>query len=187
MENNYVITKVDDGIYYIDNFLTPNEIEIMMTDCLKKDGWFGAEGDWENNIKECTSSRELRLAINSRIQDLIDNDEEECNINAFVNRLRVSTNNGRDYALGIHADNHDYGDGSSVNVTKGYILYFNDDFDGGETIYINKGIKLKPKAGRLLVHSGYKDYTHAVTHVTSGTRYFITGFVFKKGTLKRDI
>jgi hypothetical protein len=183
MENNYVITKVDDGIYYIDNFLTPNEIEIMMTDCLNEDGWSIGENDWVNNIKECSSSMEFRMTINSRVQDIINNDEEECDANTFVNRLRVSTGNGREWALGVHADNHEYGDGSSVNVTKGYIVYFNDDFEGGETVYINKGIKLKPKAGRLLVHSGYKDYTHAVTHITSGTRYFITGFVFKKGTL----
>jgi hypothetical protein len=186
MDNkDYIITKVDDGIFYIDNFLSQREIDIMMDDCIKEDGWSIGENDWENNIKECTSAMDLRKEINFAVEDFLNNDEEEADVNRLVNRLRVSTENGKLWALGMHADNHNYGDGSSANVTKGYIIYFNDNFEGGETIYINKDISLKPKAGRLLVHSAYEDYTHAVNHITSGTRYFITGFVFKKGTGKR--
>ena len=183
MNNKYTITKVDDGIYYIDDFLSKEEIDAMMSECLDESGWSIGEGDWENNIKQCTHFRDIRQEINNRIEDVINNDQEESNSNTHINRLRVSTGNGTDWALGVHADNHEYGDGRSVNVTKGYIIYFNDDFEGGETVYINKNIELKPKAGRMLVHSAYKDYTHAVKHVVSGTRYFITGFVFKKGTL----
>jgi hypothetical protein len=186
MDNKYIITKVDDGIYYIDDFLSKEEIDVMMSECLDEDGWYGEGGAWENNLKECTHSRDLRQEINTRLEDIINNDEEESNSNTIINRLRVSTGNGTDWALGVHADNHEYGDGRSVNVTKGYIIYFNDDFEGGETVYINKGIEIKPKAGRMLVHSGYKEYTHAVKHVISGTRYFITGFVFKKGTLVKS-
>lgn len=186
MDNkDYIITKVDDGIFYIDNFLSQREIDIMMDDCIKEDEWTIGENDWENNIKECTSAMDLRREINFAIESIINNDKEECATNQFVNRLRVSTGNGKLWALGMHADNHSYGDGTSVNVTKGYIIYFNDDFEGGETVYVNKNISLKPKAGRLLVHSAYEDYTHAVNHITSGTRYFITGFVFKIGTKKR--
>ena len=186
MDNtNHVITKVDDGIFYIDNFLSQREIDIMMSECINEDGWSIGENDWENNIKECTVSSSLRREINEAVETILNNDQEEADVNLFVNRLRVSTANGREWALGVHADNHGYGDGTSINVTKGYIIYFNDDFDGGETVYLNKGISLKPKAGRMLVHSGYEDYTHAVKHINSGTRYFITGFVFKKGTSKR--
>jgi hypothetical protein len=186
MDNKYIITKVDDGIYYIDDFLSKEEIDIMMSECLDESGWSIGEVDWENNIKQCTHSNDLRMEINNRVQSIINNYEEECDSNRFVSRLRVSTGNGKDWALGVHADAHDYGDGSSVNVTKGYIIYFNEDFEGGETVYVNKGISLKPKAGRMLVHSGHADYAHGVNHVTSGTRYFITGFVFKKGTLRKD-
>ena len=186
MDNkDYIVTKVDDGIFYIDNFLSQREIDIMMNECLNEDGWSIGENDWKNNIKNCTDSMDLRKDINTAVEMLINNDEEEADANTLVHRFKVSTGNGRDWALGVHADNHSYGDGSSVNVTKGYIIYFNDDFEGGETVYVNKNISLKPKSGRLLVHSAYEDYTHAVKHITSGTRYFITGFVFKKGTTKR--
>jgi pyruvate formate-lyase activating enzyme-like uncharacterized protein len=183
MDNKYIITKVDDGIYYIDDFLSKEEIDVMMSECLDESGWSIGEGEWESNIKQCTASAKLRQEINNRLESIINNDQEESNSTTLVSRLRVSTGNGSDWALGVHADNHEYGDGRSVNVTKGYIIYFNENFEGGETVYLNKNIKLKPKAGRMLVHSAYKDYTHAVNHVLSGTRYFITGFVFKKGTL----
>ena len=77
MDNkDYIITKVDDGIFYIDNFLSQREIDIMMDDCIKEDEWTIGENDWENNIKECTSAMDLRREINFAIESIINNDKD---------------------------------------------------------------------------------------------------------------
>ena len=52
-------------------------------------------------------------------------------------------------------------------------LYLNDDFQGGETIFVRQGIKVRAKAGRLVVF--YSDFTHlhAGCPVTKGTKYLL--------------
>ena len=52
--------------------------------------------------------------------------------------------------------------------TFSWIIYLNDDFEGGETVI--DGIKIKPKRGRLVLFSnGF--YEHEVKEITKGTRY----------------
>tara|TARA_Y100000310_G_C20155353_1_gene566650 strand:+ start:70 stop:504 length:435 start_codon:yes stop_codon:yes gene_type:complete len=52
--------------------------------------------------------------------------------------------------------------------TFSWIIYLNDDFEGGETVI--DGIKIQPKIGRLVLFSnGF--YEHEVTEITKGTRY----------------
>ena len=49
-----------------------------------------------------------------------------------------------------------------------WIIYLNDDFEGGETVI--DGLRLKPKKGRLVLFSnGF--YEHEVKEITKGTRY----------------
>ena len=49
-----------------------------------------------------------------------------------------------------------------------FIIYLNDDFEGGETIV--DGIEIKPKVGRLIIFSnGF--YLHQVNKITKGKRY----------------
>ena len=52
--------------------------------------------------------------------------------------------------------------------TFSWIIYLNDDFEGGETVI--DGIKIQPKIGRLVLFSnGF--YEHEVKEITKGTRY----------------
>jgi hypothetical protein len=49
-----------------------------------------------------------------------------------------------------------------------FILYLNDNYQGGETII--DGVSIKPKQGRLVIFSnGF--YKHEVKEITNGTRY----------------
>tara|TARA_R100000687_G_C6381315_1_gene132755 strand:+ start:186 stop:641 length:456 start_codon:yes stop_codon:yes gene_type:complete len=49
-----------------------------------------------------------------------------------------------------------------------FIIYLNDNYEGGETIV--DGIEIKPKVGRLIIFSnGF--YLHEVKKITKGKRY----------------
>jgi len=74
-----------------------------------------------------------------------------------------------------HAD--DCQPGATQKVLYGSILYWNDDFEGGELSYVNLGIDYKPVAGDLVFHPGTIEYTHGVKDVTSGIRYSSTTFI----------
>lgn len=76
------------------------------------------------------------------------------------------------YSGGQHYDAHyDGGTGSGRAVSP--ILYLNDDYEGGEIEFVNFGIKIKPKAGSLLVFPSSYPYRHIAHPVTSGTKYAI--------------
>lgn len=56
-------------------------------------------------------------------------------------------------------------------------LFLNDDYEGGELVFEDYNVALKPKAGTLVFFPGF--YTrHAVNEVTSGTRINILSHFF---------
>lgn len=67
-----------------------------------------------------------------------------------------------------------------TKLTKGFVIYLTEDFDGGETEYVNKNISVKPKSGRLVMHPGNDEYSHGVRHFYGGDRIIYSGFIHKK-------
>ena len=57
------------------------------------------------------------------------------------------------------------------------IVYLNDDYEGGEVEFVNFDIKIKPKAGMLLLFPSTYPYTHIAHPVTSGTKYAIVTWI----------
>jgi len=75
--------------------------------------------------------------------------------------------------LGEHRDNSEESD---YNNIYGLIIYLNDDYEGGEIYYPDVNIKIKPKAGSIVIHDA--GILHGVKPVV-GTkiRYVLTSFV----------
>jgi Rps23 Pro-64 3,4-dihydroxylase Tpa1-like proline 4-hydroxylase len=55
-----------------------------------------------------------------------------------------------------------------------FILYLNDEFDGGETVFENE-TTIKPRKGRLLLFSN-SIISHKVNLITKGERYVLAGW-----------
>jgi hypothetical protein len=53
------------------------------------------------------------------------------------------------------------------------ILYLNDDYEGGEIEFVNFNLKIKPRAGMLVLFPANFAYQHIAHPVTSGTKYAI--------------
>jgi hypothetical protein len=69
-------------------------------------------------------------------------------------------------------------------VRYGIVVYFNDEYIGGEIKYPDLGLVHKPKARSLILHGG--NILHGTTKVTSdGYRYFSTSFV--RGTVEKPV
>jgi hypothetical protein len=68
---------------------------------------------------------------------------------------------------GVHLDSH-YGY-EFLQFTS--VLYFNNDYQGGEIYFPNQQIVIRPKAGSaILFPSGGTEYPHGVKEITSGVR-----------------
>jgi hypothetical protein len=114
--------------------------------------------------------------LNLKVSDLfynkigIDKNIELTDINNFFN---IS-------GSGIDAHHDDVRPGNAEIVHYGFVLYHNDDFDGGDLVYVNKNISYKPVAGDLVIHPGTEEYTHAVNDVSNGARFTSTMFAIEK-------
>ena len=56
------------------------------------------------------------------------------------------------------------------------IIYWNDDFEGGDFYYQDHDIHLKIEAGMAVAHPGDVNYLHGVTEITSGVRWTSPAF-----------
>jgi predicted 2-oxoglutarate/Fe(II)-dependent dioxygenase YbiX len=56
--------------------------------------------------------------------------------------------------------------------------YLNDNFEGGETLFDRQNIKVKPKAGSVLVFPAYYTHPHQALPVTRGKKYAFTSWLF---------
>lgn len=101
---------------------------------------------------------------------------------------------------GEHSDNADYlniresakklKDGEDFeeieNIIYGMVFYINN-FDGGELYYVNKDFALKPEAGDLVIHGAEDDCRHKVLPVLSEKRYSYSNSVKEKIKIPRGV
>lgn len=187
---------LDPQIYYIENVLSDEDLAIVQNFAKDESGWrinkdsYGDEKQIDkSDVKALTlgSSSSRLKSMNDEVYDIFlkmfDNIivPAEPDLNIFpVSELQSFTEGYRDqdsneWAMHPHQDNHkDFA--ITANIEKGLVYYLNDDFEGGEIVYVNKNITHKPVANSIIVHSSYKDYTHGVKIVNSGTRYVMTNF-----------
>lgn len=56
------------------------------------------------------------------------------------------------------------------------LIYYNDDFEGGELYYPQYGVEVKPEPGLAVAHPGDINYLHGVKKVISGERFTTPSF-----------
>ena len=56
------------------------------------------------------------------------------------------------------------------------LIYYNDDFTGGELYYPQHDLEIKPEPGLGVAHPGDINYLHGVKKVTSGERFTTPSF-----------
>lgn len=76
------------------------------------------------------------------------------------------------YEPGQHFDEHS-DHGYSYVCTVSLVTYLNDDYEGGELYFPKIGIRVKPKAGDMVVFPSTYLFSHVAEPVLSGTKYCI--------------
>lgn len=70
-----------------------------------------------------------------------------------------------------------YDGGTGVGRAISAICYFNDDYEGGEIEFVNFDVKIKPKAGMLILFPSNYTYRHIAHPIISGTKYAIVTWI----------
>lgn len=136
-----------------------------------------SESDWEENETSDWNKRNLIEIKNRRLnayQGLTYKRVEKLfeSYLKIVGHAKIQRMLPKTGGMRQHTDN-----GTEKNIRYGIVLYFNEDYVGGELVYPEIDLIYKPKSGSLIIHNA--KYPHYVNEVTSGTRYMSTFFVFE--------
>lgn len=181
---------IDKNIFYIEDFIDKESISILKKD-IEEQSVINKnhQGLYHDILSFSTKeSQSIWNKMTSKLEYLFDNESEYLYdfpprpyVIKYVNRS--TSPELSHWAMYPHADNSAYEinpDESETNILKGIVIYITDEFIGGETIYVNKEIEFKPKAGYLVCHPGSEEYKHGVKSFAGGDRIIITGFVHER-------
>lgn len=94
--------------------------------------------------------------------------------NNFVSKLYLQEFFLAVFPEGASLHRHVDADGGNRSFVLSAVLYFNDDFEGGEIVFPNLDFVYKPKIGSVVCFPSYgKNYEHEVHTLTKGKRYTI--------------
>lgn len=169
------VNRLSPDIYEIEDFITVDQQTKILEYCQSLD-----ESDWWHEEQEGTffygkqklgQLPEFFDEINQNVQNLFSNVlyVGDVALQRYLDKEPMQVH--KDYWL----KDLDY------YIRYGIVIYYNDDYLGGEISYPELGIVHKPKARSLVMHGG--NITHGPLKVTSGgARYFSTAFV--RGSLE---
>lgn len=171
---DYKIAKLSDQVYEIQNFITEEELDQVMQFIKMRD-----VSDWDSETQyEFWKGKTLKYFLLKEINifDLINQRAK----NLFSGKFEVTGINLQRYMigdiLGEHTDDHDGHRVTNEKVFYGLVLYYNDDYEGGELNYPKLNIVHKPVSRSLVIHSG--KIMHGTLPVKNDiTRYISTMFV----------
>jgi hypothetical protein len=83
------------------------------------------------------------------------------------------------YEVGQYFHSH-YDSFAGANRAISVLIYLNDDYEGGEIEFVNFDIKIKPKAGTLIMFPSNYPYRHIAHPVISGTKYAVSTFLHER-------
>jgi hypothetical protein len=167
---NKDFVKIHDESFVYHNFLSTNEIkeilnEIKNNEKENKEIYIKNLKKYEKRLKKLFTGQKIYFQEMTKVEarglnsgDLIHIDIPN-HMNQFLNMLVFNKLKGKKIKIGAMA----------------FIIYFNEDYEGGEISYPEYSIDYKPKAGDLVVH--YSEVPHGVTVVKSGTRYTHPNFI----------
>lgn len=176
MKYNFIINKLAEDVYEIENFLTPSEMskisEIISN--ANEDDWndrnyiYDKSDFWYGKSLFSEQNNEIwKTAIFEKV-DYIFPSYFWCEKEIKISRFK------KNHSIGAHRDNDTTPKGYYLGY--GLVIYYNDDYLGGELDYPELGITIKPKAGSALLHGG--EVMHGSLPVLDDKpRYFSTIFM----------
>lgn len=144
-------------------------------DRLVAEGKYEITQGWEDKILDINYIPVTRI-LQKRINNLVQKADSTLELSGMGTIQRMQT--------GVELKSHVDQD-TDPSVRYASVLYIDEDYSDGEVFFKNFDIKLKPKAGSILVFPGDSAHEHGVKHVGPGpTRHVIAGFIKVKDFYK---
>lgn len=163
-----ILKKIHDGIYEIENYIDL-ELYKKIMDHIKKSN----ESDWNPFGAEYSELwKDKSLPLTEYLKESLASILKYTFINTFDTPYMAYVH--RYFPGDMIRSHRDYWKEDDP-VKYGGVLYYNDDYTGGEIFYSELNIKIKPKPLSFIIHHG--DILHETIPVIDGIRYFSTTFI----------
>jgi hypothetical protein len=167
------VNRLSPDIYEIEDFVTVEQQKQVLDFCnsLEEEQWWIAIS--ENFKEEFFYGKQYHGQLPEVFDEINENLRKIFTQSEYVPDIALQRSLDHE-PMQAHRDywlrNEDY------HVRYGVVIYYNDDYEGGEIEYAELGIVHKPKARSLVLHGG--NILHGPRKVTdSKVRYFSTAFV----------
>ena len=168
-------------IFYIQDFIEKNDLNFLIEWTKRatpiKDEYGNSPFSFLQTSSDESDIHNIFLKINQNVHKTIED--------YFLCRVQKEDICGMIiYPVGSMLPKHiDNVPGQNIPTPTGYpsrdissTIYYNDDYIGGEIYFLNQDLKIKPKAGSLIIFPSNENYPHEVLPVESGIRYSSTNF-----------
>lgn len=176
MKYDFIINKLADDVYEIENFLDKDELNAILDiiNNTTQEDWIDPtqipdkDNIWYDKSFFMYDHRDLcKKSVFDKV-DYIFTSYLFCEKELKISRFRKGDQ------IKDHRDNDTTPEGYYLGY--GLVIYYNDDYLGGELGYPELGITIKPKAGSALLHGG--EIMHGSLPVLDDSpRYFSTIFM----------
>jgi hypothetical protein len=166
----------DKSIYIVKNVLSAEDLLVLQEYCSKDNDWY----NHENVEKTLFYIKHLRPRVFSILQEkiyesVIQKLETELISQIRMPLLKHSAENTvtNDYGVWSIAPNS-----SDHSIIKNFTFFINDNYTGGEFVFIHKGIEVKPEANSLLIH--LSSHLCGSKEISDGYAYTYTEYLCDK-------
>lgn len=168
------------NIYRFEDFVSKEDQALVLKFCSDNPKWKSIAGE-----KKFSSQQKNMLIANEDNNHLIGSELMFSVLERYTQKIAEILNKekiiegdifgmpptlfkySRGYSLLAHMDTR-----YSKWITHASVIYFNDDYSGGELGFPLLGIDIRPKAGELIIFSQEADeYLHEIKIIKEGNRY----------------
>ena len=143
----------------------------LLVNCHDENDWFKNDN---NDLSDFWIGKTLVLNNNNILNNIYNRFNKLFTSKLDITGLHSINRHKKDESMGNHYDqwleNIDY------EIEYGMVLYYNDNYSGGELVYPDLNLIIKPKERSLVIHGG--KILHGTATVNDNSyRYFSTVFV----------
>ena len=187
-----IFGKSTDNIHVIDNFISEHDLKVIVDFAVTIDEWnpagenlYNEDGDllydaqeWSDrlcgaDIIERLSPHAYEILLKNA-KNALKKAEELFNCKLKFREPAIVRYRANMHTPEAHADKQNV-DGSPKDGMEDWdvsvVMYFNNSFDGGNLVFPQHNVQIRPLPGRIAVYPGDIAYLHYVDTVTSGVRW----------------
>lgn len=167
LENVKKIGDSTENIQYLQNILSEEDHKVLINYVKSCRSW--KEQPW---LSQTIESENLPQEILEMLNNIFEIVYKKCvdfynvDINYFKNSELHLVKFVKGFWLVPHVDTL-----SSERNHIASVYYINDDYTGGEIVFPDHNLKIKPKANSLIIFPGNENYLHEVLEIVDKDRY----------------